>query len=256
MGTNSQIALVIVFFSIIACSPSKRMLQASNTLQNNSNILEKIDSLIGSYNGTPEECIKLLSLASHTNEYLPNGNLFHKMNLLQYVGDNGEILECVADQAIVGNIEAERVLVDYLKSYYEKIVSAGSYSDPSPFLYLGYARNTDSIDFLYKLAVDRSECIYDGHSMLSSPLLWGIAQSSILSRIRVDGLPISDEVFSEQYSNYNSGVNKVDVVERWQQVFLPFINDAEKMGILSYAKYGEEIYCNFPMSWFTGSSNQ
>jgi hypothetical protein len=178
------------------------------------------------------------------------------MNLIQYIVDHREILKCVADQAVVGNIEAERVLVDYLKSYYEEIVSAGTYEDPSPFIYLGYTRNSDAIDFLYALAVDRSACIYDGHSMLSSPLLWGIAQSSILSRIRVDGLPISDEVLSEHYLNYNSSVDQVDVVDRWQQVFLPFINDAEKQGTLSYATYGKEIYCNFPMSWFTGSSNQ
>jgi len=54
--------LVLVICCTLACSPSKRMLQPSNALQTNLNILEKIDSLIGNYSDTPEECIQLLAL--------------------------------------------------------------------------------------------------------------------------------------------------------------------------------------------------
>jgi hypothetical protein len=252
MEKYSLLFLVLVVISIIACSPSKRTSSFEEELNNSRNSASQLDSILSNYSDTPEECIKVLSLASRTKDYLPGGRLFYTLDYLQYADKKyGDILKCVAEQAGEGNLEAERVLITYFQRYYDDILSIGYYNDPQPFWYLGYTRSSEAIKFMYQMAQDRSERVVNGHGpMLGTPPIYGIAQASILYRVKINNQFPKIDFFPAEYCKPRIQGSQCDKVDRWKEELLPFLTEAENNGTLTYATFGEELNTIFPYYWF------
>ena len=130
-------------------------------------------------------------------------------------------------------------------------MSKGYCNYPRPFWYLGYTQSSEAIEFMYELALDRSEIIIIGHGpMVATPPIYGIAQTCILHRVKINNQFPKLDFFPAEYCKPRIQGSQCDKVDRWKEELLPFLTEAENNGTLTYATFGEELNTIFPYYWF------
>jgi len=249
MDRSAKIVFICILMLLTGCSIFKRNSYSEADCSQFFN--RNLDSLVVNFSDTSQECVRLLELASLDKNYYPEGNCYHNLDLIFCLSKHSNLLECVSQSIMNGDVEAERVLVKYLSSYYEEILLKGEYESPIPFSYLGTSRSKEAVELLHELALDNSKCTFDRHEMLDSRPLYGIGQAGIISRVRINDLALRYQDFQTEYMNYQSSFDSGRIaIRRWEEIFLPVIKNAEKEGSLRYITHSEELQFHFPSNWF------
>jgi hypothetical protein len=189
----------------------------------------EMDSLIQNYGNNPEACIQVLNLASYSEDYLPDSNLYRDLERLEYFYEYGNILECVGDEIKAGNRKAESVMIRYLTNYYNSIEARGSYSSSGPFEILWYtSANDDVLNLIKRLTTTEVVREKSTHYRIESKLEV-LAHKLTLSRIKsINGLTSFSEVFEKSYYDYQRKLTKngvCSIIDRWNTVVVSVLSD-------------------------------
>jgi len=196
----------------------------------------ELNYLLDNFNGENEVCIRILELASYHVSYLPYQENYERLNSNQYSHEKGHILECVKQEADLGNTSAENALLNYFEKYYALVKETGCYKDPRVFFYAENLYSKRALGFYFELAKDRSKNLYSGHAMLPISGINKLGQALVLSRIvAVNDKPIDE--FNGFWDRMNEFINipeirklgrRVHNSDIWEYVYLPIIDEAIK----------------------------
>jgi len=191
--------------------------------------------MINSYAGLDSECMDILSLASKQKEYLPNGDKY--IELWGMIFTHGvDIFECVANQAELGDRNAERILVKYFDNYYSSIKEKGIYEDPDLFLPTKNLYGEEAFNLFLKLALNEIPPKPISHTFPKVINLHLYGQAAVIKRIKsIEGKSIEENAELKEkldkFRNRDKSVPEDFVIEKvfeWKTVYLPVINKAIK----------------------------
>ena len=202
----------------------------------------EMDSLIQNYGNNPEACIQVLNLASYSEDYLPDSNLYRDLERLEYFYEYGNILECVGDEIKAGNRKAESVMIQYLTNYYNSIEEKGFYDvrNLSLFAILWDMNDSAVLPLIEKMALDNSDPKNQSNDeIFCDPDLVVTGQLLSLARIKsINGLTSFSSVFGEAYNSYTNSNTNCSRVDRWKKVVLPILNEAIESNTIEYLESG------------------